>query len=401
MGRASRLKRERREQRPVCLTDRPRWAGANGFEYAWLLNEGYLRAGELLKAAISVEDKATAVLAVAKFQLDLCERRLATVGAATVRAGGSVGGRAEHQREPYFPGLDEDFVDRSVSEHRVYAEALYGLADGHRDVLKSAVPILFDPLSTPEADLSDIEGLRLPFPVVTCDFLAQSGMSMPVAIASDADDWVGLMAATMRQEGEILDVWPVVTTLHPREADEHQNQRSLLYGRARFGGELPDPPAGFVKLNVEGASVWAIEGGEEALWASLWIVAPAIAAGSALRLLDAVNVSLEEAPLPRPERRRAARVGAKPSLEVVIRSSGKERQASIMPSTIDWQHRWTVRGHWMHFKRGPIFNANPRRRVIDPVHGECVRVWCPPFVKGPDDKPLVLKSRRFQSERAA
>lgn len=57
-----------------------------------------------------------------------------------------------------------------------------------------------------------------------------------------------------------------------------------------------------------------------------------------------------------------------------------------MRPAIDWQHRWEVAGHWRRAKHGH-----------DP-NGEAIlgRTWVKNFVKGPEDKPLVVKERRVK-----
>lgn len=113
----------------------------------------------------------------------------------------------------------------------------------------------------------------------------------------------------------------------------------------------------------------------------------AVALG-ALDLLRSVNVDLRPS-VPAPRAHRAEGV---PGFEIVVRQHSGARQSRGEPSAMDWSHRWEVRGHYKHFTRGPIFDANADRRV-DHDGEECVRVWCPPFVKGPDDKPFVPKVR--------
>jgi hypothetical protein len=47
----------------------------------------------------------------------------------------------------------------------------------------------------------------------------------------------------------------------------------------------------------------------------------------------------------------------------------------------DWSHRWIVSGHWCN-------HWWPKQQVHKPR-------WISPYVKGPEDKPLVVKERRF------
>jgi hypothetical protein len=53
---------------------------------------------------------------------------------------------------------------------------------------------------------------------------------------------------------------------------------------------------------------------------------------------------------------------------------------------VEWTHRWPVRGHWRNQPFGP--GRSQRRRV-----------WIPPYVKGPQDKPLVIKDTIWSLER--
>lgn len=49
-----------------------------------------------------------------------------------------------------------------------------------------------------------------------------------------------------------------------------------------------------------------------------------------------------------------------------------------------------VRGHWMHFTKGPIFDAHPEaRRHIAGLDREAVRIWRGGHVRGPKEGPLV------------
>ena len=50
---------------------------------------------------------------------------------------------------------------------------------------------------------------------------------------------------------------------------------------------------------------------------------------------------------------------------------------------VDWSHRWVVNGHWR----------------MQPTKTGVKRIWIMPHVKGPDDKPLVLKETVFVLDR--
>jgi hypothetical protein len=54
---------------------------------------------------------------------------------------------------------------------------------------------------------------------------------------------------------------------------------------------------------------------------------------------------------------------------------------------IEYTHRWVVEGHWRNQPYGP---------KDDPYYKQ---IWIAPYVKGPDDKPLVVKKRGVEFDR--
>ena len=52
---------------------------------------------------------------------------------------------------------------------------------------------------------------------------------------------------------------------------------------------------------------------------------------------------------------------------------------------VQWSHRWVVQGHWRNQWYGS-----------EKVHRQ---IWIAPFIKGPDDKPIVFKRRAFELVR--
>jgi hypothetical protein len=86
-----------------------------------------------------------------------------------------------------------------------------------------------------------------------------------------------------------------------------------------------------------------------------------------------------DAPLPRPVRRREERAG-RPAPRVRLVDVRRPRRPPGPPGAhrdVDWSHRWVVRGHWRQQAYGPGRTLHRPR-------------WIAPFVKGPDDKPLVV-----------
>lgn len=82
---------------------------------------------------------------------------------------------------------------------------------------------------------------------------------------------------------------------------------------------------------------------------------------------------------PRPARPRAARSRiTTPVVLFDIRATEYTGTGAERPS--NWSHRWIVGGHWRNQAHGP--GGRLRRPT-----------WIAPHVKGPDDKPLVVKDR--------
>ena len=57
-------------------------------------------------------------------------------------------------------------------------------------------------------------------------------------------------------------------------------------------------------------------------------------------------------------------------------------------SSVEWSHRWIVRGHW---RWQPFKN--------DAGKDDVKRIWIAPFMKGPEDKPLVLTDKIYALTR--
>jgi hypothetical protein len=92
-------------------------------------------------------------------------------------------------------------------------------------------------------------------------------------------------------------------------------------------------------------------------------------------------------PLPRQARRQAQRK-LRPTEVTVIhlrrhRPGGPEHEER----SIEWDHRWLVRGHWRKQPYGPKDNPSYRQ------------IWISPYVKGPENKPIKVTKRAFVFDR--
>lgn len=70
---------------------------------------------------------------------------------------------------------------------------------------------------------------------------------------------------------------------------------------------------------------------------------------------------------------------------VTLRRLAPEPGAQAEPAEVDWSHRWIVGGHWRQQWYPSVEDHRP--------------VWIAPHVKGPEDKPLVLKDRVYRFSR--
>lgn len=113
------------------------------------------------------------------------------------------------------------------------------------------------------------------------------------------------------------------------------------------------------------------------------------------RMLSQKIVMLETQRPPRAMRRRAGRIIPGDGDVTVIRlrreyhPEGGEDQAALNAQAGDepwYNHRFLVRGHWKRQFHGP---GRTERKLI----------WVAPYIKGPKDAPLVLKSRIYSLEQ--
>lgn len=92
-------------------------------------------------------------------------------------------------------------------------------------------------------------------------------------------------------------------------------------------------------------------------------------------------------------RMRRMRLPQRVTVITLRRTKGAQREEG--ESQVEWQHRWMVRGHWAwrHCGEDHPF-AEP-----DGSGGLHARVWINPYVKGPDDKPMVITDKVYALRR--
>lgn len=103
----------------------------------------------------------------------------------------------------------------------------------------------------------------------------------------------------------------------------------------------------------------------------------------AFLLLAPQKIALKTArPGARQLRRQGRRRGHDGEVTVVTLRTPENRLSSSDEHPIDWDHRWPVLGHW----RNQWYPSVQDHKLI----------WIFPYIKGPEDKPLVIKHRVFK-----
>src|SRR5690348_16162237 len=101
-------------------------------------------------------------------------------------------------------------------------------------------------------------------------------------------------------------------------------------------------------------------------------------AALALLVDQQLLADVSETEAPGPARRRSVRAGAPSAVKIVHLRRLTTGAAQVGHDPVAWSHRWIVNGHWRH---QPCGTGRTNRRWV----------FIAPHVKGPADKPLVLK----------
>lgn len=126
--------------------------------------------------------------------------------------------------------------------------------------------------------------------------------------------------------------------------------------------------------------------------------------GRILYLLDAANAEVGEIEASRQVRRRAARLGRELAAAIEIKRPRQRRaRASDHAGESRYSHRFEVIGHYAHYGPGTwLFeHSAAEKRGRCPRCGSCRRVWRGPHVRGPAERPLVLKTRFIAGQAVA
>lgn len=98
------------------------------------------------------------------------------------------------------------------------------------------------------------------------------------------------------------------------------------------------------------------------------------------------NVAARQSMAPdRHSRRRGIRRGFDPREVLVVKLRRPRHEPTGSERDVNWTHRWLVGGHW----RNQWMPSLDRHR----------QTWISPYVKGPDDAPLIVKRKAYEWTR--
>jgi hypothetical protein len=84
-----------------------------------------------------------------------------------------------------------------------------------------------------------------------------------------------------------------------------------------------------------------------------------------------------------------------PSAVTVIALRRKSHAHDPGETNVEWHHRWLVRGHWRWNVCG---EHHPLAQEVEPGKYRA-RLWVTPYIKGPDDAPLVVSQKIYRLSR--
>lgn len=103
-------------------------------------------------------------------------------------------------------------------------------------------------------------------------------------------------------------------------------------------------------------------------------------------LMNQTLISTDEADLDRKIARRMKRMRLPQKVNVIQLRRIKSNNEYEGDTAVTWSHRWIVRGHW-------------RNQPTGPGREEVKRIWIKPYIKGPDNMPLVHTEKIYSLSR--
>lgn len=202
-----------------------------------------------------------------------------------------------------------------------------------------------------QEDMLDKNGIVLFAQPISVGFLTGvfdlAAIHWIIAQSPDEDADFGINIITWRPD-DIHMVWPISTY-------------SWVFGDNLLPDEIQEePPAGGVYDRIASRDI-------NRYLSALFVLA---------RQENISQVTEQQAT--RAEWRRAQRAGLPLDPVRIIDVRRAHRTSTGNHHDVEWSHRWIVRGHW---RQQPVGPGRTQRRPT----------WVPAHVKGPDDKPLVVR----------
>ena len=119
---------------------------------------------------------------------------------------------------------------------------------------------------------------------------------------------------------------------------------------------------------------------------------------AALSIMETDCVVVDDAPMETRDRKRADKRGWEIAKMVYVRPTRKGPRSEPTGAEANYSHRFWVSGHYKHYPIGTRLAdhrpdlVKPCTRKGDASCGVCRRVWTQPFIKGPENKPLIWKT---------
>lgn len=274
-------------------------------------------------------------------------------------------------------------------------------------------PEQFKGLPTPDNALEFALDVKPPFPITYFDLAGPSGMGgVPIELCNPSEEdggtgreWVTYLTGVIFVEHS--DALSVIPILRERKTLKHGMHILVPSCVGYYAGEpLEKITLCDVLVTAEGVIAADVE---SKMLKDHHRTAKHLAAQCLplLMLLESVNVDLEDAPL-KPKQAKVAQQKAR-TRPLVVAVRRKTRRAPKVATGAEPIRKLSVqvevRGHFKHHGPGtPVFKAaercQPEKIKTRAGRGPCVRFWCPPFIMGPVDAPLVIKARRISGEDA-
>lgn len=288
----------------------------------------------------------------------------------------------------YGKSMGGSFVTKNdlddKSESHLFTEKM---ADLQRYMLFYAEPIFVS------SDIGEIHAKALetfkPEPLLMSDLLVMHGFayferpfyipdSNGKAMSNRAISWGPIMDASRTNMGILLSFYT-----HEDDEDDYQKAGEIKFPGTKlslnhierwwFGFEIP-ADASEDRLSTyyqtEGYDGETVFRAHQITLSSFQVL---------MRLASQRITTTDKSFPPKSFKKRAERADFTPYVTVITLRRPKKRPEGE-PSTVDWKHRWIVGGHWRN-QWYPSINMHRQ-------------IWISDFVKGPDDKELVIRKER-------